>query len=242
MRPHHRIAVALVLLIGLVALAVLAANASGIEPPPVPAPPSTTTTLKLGPVASTVTTLPTCAVVPPISLDPGLLVQGEQVSTVQTLLGLKADGVYGTQTATAVQSVTCPDLGLYAALQALSESSGDLTAQAQARIAAAQAAPKVAAQAAPSGNFDPSLQPCGGAYPPCWVAQRESHGDYNAFNATGCYSNGRSGCYGKWQFGWFWGGKLGLPEDLSQATPAQQDQAALELWNGGAGCSNWAAC
>lgn len=95
---------------------------------------------------------------------------------------------------------------------------------------------------APRTQYPPSYQPCDGEYPPCWRVQTESRGDYNAYNPTGCYSRGRSGCYGKWQFGWFWGGRLGLPLDLSTATPAQQDEAARLLWNHGAGCSNWSAC
>lgn len=91
----------------------------------------------------------------------------------------------------------------------------------------------------------PSLQttvPAAASLPPEWVIQRESGGDYNAYNPSGCYSEGRSGCFGKYQFGWFWAGKLGLPEDLSTATPEQQDEAARQLWNQGAGCSHWAAC
>lgn len=80
---------------------------------------------------------------------------------------------------------------------------------------------------------------CGGDLPPCYVMQRESGGSYTAFNPTGC---GGSSCYGKWQFSGEWAGKLGLPADLSQATPEQQDTAARILWNNGAGCSNWGAC
>jgi len=80
---------------------------------------------------------------------------------------------------------------------------------------------------------------CGGDLPPCYVKQRESGGNYGAYNPTGC---GGAGCYGAWQFSGEWAGKLGLPSDLSQATPAQQDEAARQLWNGGAGCSNWGAC
>lgn len=87
--------------------------------------------------------------------------------------------------------------------------------------------------------YPPSFQPCDGAYPPCWRVGTESGGNYNAYNPGGC---GGSGCYGKWQFSGEWAGKLGLPADLSTATPAQQDEAARQLWNGGAGCSNWAAC
>lgn len=84
------------------------------------------------------------------------------------------------------------------------------------------------------------LEPCGGGdYPPCSVVQRESRGSYTAINPTGC---GGYGCFGKWQFSGEWAGKLGLPVDIAAATPAQQDEAARELWSGGAGCSNWAAC
>lgn len=96
-----------------------------------------------------------------------------------------------------------------------------------------------------------SMEPCGGDLPPCRVKYRESRGDYSAYNPTGCKAtiqrnDGSSvtgqGCYGAWQLGWFWAGTHGLPDDLSQATPSQQDTAARELWNGGKGCGNWAAC
>lgn len=84
-----------------------------------------------------------------------------------------------------------------------------------------------------------SMEPCGGDLPPCYVKQRESGGNYGAYNPHGC---GGQGCYGAWQFSGAWAGKLGLPQDLSTATPQQQDDAARQLWNGGAGCGNWAAC
>lgn len=81
---------------------------------------------------------------------------------------------------------------------------------------------------------------CGGTeYPPCEVAWRESRNTYDAYNPTGC---GGNGCYGRWQFSGAWAGQLGLPADLSTATPEQQDAAARELWAGGAGCSHWAEC
>ena len=96
-------------------------------------------------------------------------------------------------------------------------------------------APRVSA---PSNG---SYGPCGGQYPPCWVVENESSeaGLYGAYNSTGC---GGGGCYGKWQFSTEWACKLGLPCDLSTATPEQQDEAARLLWNGGSGCSNWDAC
>ncbi len=93
--------------------------------------------------------------------------------------------------------------------------------------------------AAPRNDWPISLQPCGGDLPPCHVKQRESGGNYNAINPTGC---GGRGCFGAWQFSGEWACKLGLPCDLATATPEQQDEAARILWRGGAGCSNWAAC
>lgn len=77
---------------------------------------------------------------------------------------------------------------------------------------------------------------CGGDLPPCYVMERESGGSYSAYNPTGC---GGNGCYGKWQFSGAWAGKLGLPADIASATPEQQDEAARQLYAGGAGCSNW---
>lgn len=88
-------------------------------------------------------------------------------------------------------------------------------------------------------RYPASYQPCGGEYPPCWRVATESGGDYGAYNPGGCDGHG---CFGKWQFSGEWAGKLGLPLDLRTATPQQQDEAALLLWNGGAGCSNWSAC
>lgn len=105
---------------------------------------------------------------------------------------------------------------------------------------------KASVSATPAVNYS-SMEPCGGDLPPCWVKQRESKGDYGAYNPTGCrwYSKDgalHEGCWGAWQFGSEWEGKLGLPQDLSTATPEQQDDAARQLWNGGDGCHNWAAC
>lgn len=83
-----------------------------------------------------------------------------------------------------------------------------------------------------------SLYPCGGDLPSCYIVARESGGSYSAYNPSGC---GGNGCYGKYQFSGAWAGKLGLPFDLSTATPQQQDDAARALWNHGAGASNWGA-
>lgn len=102
-----------------------------------------------------------------------------------------------------------------------------------------QQATPTAPVTAPARVWPVSYAPCGGDYPPCSVVEIESHGNYNAYNPTGC---GGLGCFGKWQFAGSWAGKLGLPLDLSQATPEQQDNAARLLWNQGAGCGNWNAC
>lgn len=72
---------------------------------------------------------------------------------------------------------------------------------------------------------------CGGDLPPCWVMMRESGGNLNAYNPTGC---GGRGCYGKWQCD---------PRTCSgRGTEAQQDAEARALWDGGRGCANWGAC
>lgn len=80
---------------------------------------------------------------------------------------------------------------------------------------------------------------CGGNLPPCWVLDRESghnDGDPNtydvhAYNPNGC--SGR-GCYGKWQCD---------PNSCNgTGTEEEQDAEAARLWDGGAGCSHWAAC
>lgn len=72
---------------------------------------------------------------------------------------------------------------------------------------------------------------CGGDLPPCWVMNRESGGNPNAYNPTGC---GGRGCYGKWQCD---------PHSCNgTGTEAQQDAAAAALWDHGRGCSHWAAC
>lgn len=89
------------------------------------------------------------------------------------------------------------------------------------------------------GETPASFGPCGGDYPPCYRVGTESRGDYSAYNPGGCAGHG---CYGKWQFSGAWAGKLGLPTNIATATPAQQDAAAKQLWNHGAGCGNWAAC
>lgn len=96
---------------------------------------ATPTTLTLGPVISSLVVEPVCTDTPTIDLDPGLLASGPEVSTLQTLLQIPQDGVYGPQTATAAAGVHCPDLGLYAALQAVADETVALRDAAQARQA-----------------------------------------------------------------------------------------------------------
>lgn len=95
------------------------------------------------------------------------------------------------------------------------------------------------AQSSSFTEWSVSLQPCGGDLPPCYVAERESHGDYSAVNPTGC--GGRT-CGGKWQFDpWTWNNYGGY-QFAQDAPPEVQDAKARELWEGGNGCSHWAAC
>lgn len=92
--------------------------------------------------------------------------------------------------------------------------------------------------AAPDSS-GPVGYPCGGDLPPCWVLDRESGYndgdpytyDIHAYNPTGC---GGRGCYGKWQCD---------PRSCDgTGTEAEQDASARALWDGGRGCSHWAAC
>lgn len=120
----------------------------------------------------------------------------------------------------------------------------------EARLAAEEAARLEAARRAPvtpaprvgtsvSGSWPTSLYPCGGDLPPCWVAQRESGGNYSAVNWSGC--GGRS-CGGKWQFDPLtWAGYGGYYY-AQDAPPEVQDAKARLVWAGGAGCSHWNAC
>lgn len=81
-----------------------------------------------------------------------------------------------------------------------------------------------------------SLQPCGGDLPPCYVKDRESHGDYNARNPSP-----EAAC-GAWQIiTSTWNG-FGGYASACDAPPAVQDEKARELWADGAGCSHWSAC
>jgi hypothetical protein len=81
----------------------------------------------------------------------------------------------------------------------------------------------------PGGYVDP--QGVAHDLPPCWVMNRESGGDLNAYNPTGC---NRRGCSGKWQCD---------PNTCSGHGDEQaQDAEAAAIWDGGDGCSHWAAC
>jgi len=100
----------------------------------------------------------------------------------------------------------------------------DRAARAAARRASPRVSPEPDVQAAGTGR-------CGGDLPPCWVMMRESRGNPNAVNPTGC--SGR-GCYGKWQCD---------PRSCNgRGSEAEQDAEARRLWDGGRGCSHWNAC
>ena len=71
---------------------------------------------------------------------------------------------------------------------------------------------------------------------------RESGGDPNAVNPTGC---GGEGCYGKWQFSASTyravARAMGRTDLLNTFLPPEVDQDAMAryLWAGGAGCAHW---
>lgn len=94
-----------------------------------------------------------------------------------------------------------------------------------------------ASQPGYDGSYPSGL--CGGDLPPCWVLRIESGGDITAVNWGGC---GGWNCYGKWQFDPRTSRGLGYPLTMDQYPEQVQDEAARRLWNGGRGCSHWAAC
>lgn len=124
----------------------------------------------------------------------------------------------------------------------------------------------------PTPHTDPSVQVvaqpaavngqgmCGGDLPPCYVCIRESHCTYGIVSPNEGCTGYR--CYGKWQFDPRTYSNaarvLGYPslfdpcpgninclfhpERWASVTPAMEDGAAREVWNGGRNCSAWNAC
>lgn len=77
--------------------------------------------------------------------------------------------------------------------------------------------------------------PCGGDLPPCFVLARESGGNPEAQNPSSTAS-------GLWQFlDSTWAGFGGYSK-ARYAPVDVQNEKAMELWNGGAGCHHWSAC
>lgn len=120
-------------------------------------------------------------------------------------------------------------------------------AEAVTRVSTGERVPASASASTPADNGEGApasvntLEPCGpdDGLPPCDVKRRESGGNYQAYNPTGC--GGRS-CGGAWQFDpRTWNGYGGY-EFAQDAPPEVQDAKARELWANGAGCSHWAAC
>lgn len=112
-------------------------------------------------------------------------------------------------------------------------------------VARAEVEARGRAQAASASSE--GLGRCGGTFPPCWVLDRESGGRPDAVNASGC---GGRGCFGRWQFDprtWdATAARAGRPDLIGvrpdHASAADQDLLAAVLWDGGHGCSHWAAC
>lgn len=77
--------------------------------------------------------------------------------------------------------------------------------------------------------------PCGGSLPPCYVLERESHGNPSAENPT-------SSASGLWQFLDSTWAEYGGYSRASHAPVSVQNAKAAALWAGGAGCSHWLAC
>lgn len=84
----------------------------------------------------------------------------------------------------------------------------------------------------------PSEGRCGGSLPPCSVMQRESGGDPQAVNETGC---GGRGCYGKWQIDPDTAESVGYPRRLDLQPEAVQDAAARAILARD-GCQAWSTC
>ena len=85
----------------------------------------------------------------------------------------------------------------------------------------------------------------GGCVIPQHICDRESGGNPQAVNPTGC---GGEGCYGKYQFAAStWNSTvtaMGRPDLVGVYLPDEstQDAVAAHLWAGGAGCGHWASC
>ncbi len=114
--------------------------------------------------------------------------------------------------------------------------------------------PLASVEPSPTGPPTPLPEPvvtaetssqCGGDLPPCYVMQRESGGQANAVNPTGC---GGRGCYGLWQFDpTTWdstANAMGRPDLVGNYLPSVDDQNAVArfLYAGGAGAGHWACC
>lgn len=174
--------------------------------------------------------------IPPVTLDPSLLATGDVVTTVQVALGIRSDGVYGPQTASAVSAVgtstpvsVCPpefavNSPLAVALTALSEQSETLTAAALAARAAHVSVATAQRIQSQCGSDFACFKAC--------TLNIESGGNYGAISSGGTYR-------GAWQFDQrTWDSNAaasGHPElvgaDPAAASPAQQDVVAQATYD-----------
>lgn len=119
-----------------------------------------------------------------------------------------------------------------------------ITPQARARAASAVAVHHVVKPRPQEVTVDV----CGGALPPCYVLHRESHGDPFAVEPGhlgapyGDPGDPYHHASGAWQFmPGTWNNYAGYP--YAAAAPISvQNAKAIEVWDGGRGCSHWSAC
>lgn len=140
-----------------------------------------------------------------------------------------------------------------AARQAAEDDAARTAAARRAVARSAPPAPKPSTSTASSsgvvtGSGQVNGWPCGGDLPPCTVLRRESGGNPQAVNPTGCVQTDPTthvtyrGCFGLWQFGQLTWRGLGYAGVATDYSGDEQNAAARRLWNSGRGCSNWGAC
>lgn len=194
MRVPHRVATVVGAVGLVVGLAALTGSGSALRATPrTVRTPTTQSAPQLGPYDAGTGDLTESCSTPTVDLDPALKASGPAVTTVQILLQLPQDGVYGQATAEAVSQVQCPDVGLYAALQALQEASPALRDQAQARMAQTVTQPVSRPVQPPVQVSVPASPDCYGVNPlAADIYAHESGCRLDAINGGGCAGIGQA--------------------------------------------------